>query len=446
MIVRTRTRGSEAMGSEVTRLLDWFGRAQGPTVDFHGTYFDGPKLSELGEGLLLLGGSVYCADRIANRSDAPFDSWRRRITLQIGLSQPDAWRAGLDPLTDALDFLSGDDWEIAVRASAGRIPQVLGMTTQEEMVEVQRVCLFSGGLDSLCGAITLLDAGETVALVGHYENGLASKRQRDLARELQGAYGPDRVRLFQLRLGPASPAPGQARPLPSAELRDSTFRARSMLFICAGLALADAFGPDVPLVVPENGFIGINVPLRATRAGASSTRTTHPWFMDRVKTAFASVGIGNPIENPFRLMTKGEIIQAVQSDELLETLIATSLSCAHPESLFHFGYSPQHCGYCFPCLIRQASIHAAGLEDRTPYAFEVLDEDDFLDPSRKRASDLLAVLSSLNREAKRLDVLRNGPVAGEDVGAFTAVYERGRQELRAWIEDLGSANLRAALR
>jgi len=434
------------MGPPTTRLLDWFARAQSPTVDFHGSYFDGPKLSELGEGLLLLGGSVYCADRVVNRADSSGDRWRRRITLQVGLPRRDAWRAAAEPLTEALNFLSGDEWDVSIRASAGRIPQVLEMTTQEEMAGVQRVCLFSGGLDSLCGAISLLEAGDAVALVGHYEAGLASKRQRELAHELQRAYGPDRVRLFQLRLGPASPAPGQARQLPPARLRDSTFRARSMLFICAGLALAAAFGPGVPLVVPENGFIGINVPLRATRAGASSTRTTHPWFLDRLDTAFAAAGIGNPIENPFRLTTKGEIIQNAANDELLETLVGTSLSCAHPESLFHFGISPQHCGYCFPCLIRRASIFAAGLEDRTPYAFaDVLDNDDFLDWTRKRSADLLAVLSSLNREPKRLDVLRNGPIAGEDFAAFAGVYERGRQELRSWIEERGSMNLRAAL-
>lgn len=433
------------MGPPTTRLLDWFARAQGPTVDFHGTYFDGPKLTELGEGLLLLGGSVYCADRIVNRADMSGDRWRRRIALQVGLPQRDTWRAAAEPLAEALDFLSGDEWGLSIRASAGRIPQVLEMTMQEEMADVQRVCLLSGGLDSLCGTISLLEAGDSIALVGHYEAGLASKRQRELAHELQRVYGPDRVRLFQLRLGPASPAPGQARQLPSAKLRDSTFRARSMLFICAGLALADAFGPEVPLVVPENGFIGINVPLRATRAGASSTRTTHPWFIDRLEAAFRVAGIGNPIENPFRLMTKGEIIQNAANDELLESLIGTSLSCAHPESLFHFGYSPQHCGYCFPCLIRQSSVHVAGLEDQTPYAFDVLDDDDLLDWTRKRSADLLAVLTSLNREPRRLDVLRNGPVAGQDFAAFAGVYERGRQELRSWIEERGSASLRAAL-
>ena len=433
------------MGSADTRLLDWFARGDAPTVDYLGTYFDGPRLNELGEDLLLLGGSVYCSDRVVNRASS-IDRWRREITLQIGVSNPDLWSEPLETLEEALDFLSGDAWRVKVRNRAGRIPKVANMPVQEELTEVSHVCLFSGGLDSLCGAISLLDAGEIVTLVGHYENGLASKRQRELATELQRAYGPDRVRLFQLRLGPASAATGQARPLPATKLRDSTFRARSMLFICAGLALADAFGADVPLVIPENGFIGINVPLRPTRAGASSTRTTHPWFIDRVEKTFSSVGIPNPISNPFRLKTKGEIIGLIENQELLEELMPNSLSCAHPESLFHFGISPQHCGYCFPCLIRRASIHAAGVDDETPYAFEgVLEEDDFLDSKYKRSSDLLAVLSSLRREPRRLDVLRNGPVAGADVRGFNDVYRRGRQELRSWIEDGGSANVRAML-
>lgn len=105
------------------------------------------------------------------------------------------------------------------------------------------------------------------------------------------------MRLRQLRLGPAAPNRLQARPL-SDETREITTRARSFLFIAAGLAVASSFGDDVPLFMPENGFIGINVPFIASRAGSLSTRTTHPHFIARLVEALDAVGIGNELSNP----------------------------------------------------------------------------------------------------------------------------------------------------
>ena len=442
MIVRVRTRPNEPLGSDDAYLLDWFGDPGRRTVDCGNTYFRGPRLSSIGEDLLRLGGAVYCADRLVRRDETQ-DGWRREIDLQIGVSDRTRWEDANGRLVEALEFLSGDRWQIALRSSAGPMPQLEEMA--HELEGYDAVCLFSGGLDSLCGAIGLLEDGKRVALVGHFENGLAPKRQKRLGAILAGHYGEDRARLYQLRLGPASHASEQARPLPAGPDRESSFRARSMLFISAGVAMAEAFGAQVPLFVPENGFIGINVPLRPTRAGSLSTRTTHPWFMERLSGALSSLGLENPILNPFRLMTKGEVLATASDSELMDDLLPVSLSCAHAESLFNFGISPQHCGYCFPCLIRQASIHAAGLEDHTDYAFDVLHEAQFLDAGKGRAADLLAVLSSLRRSPGRFDVLRNGPVAASDVHGYADVYRRGRDELRSWINARGSAELRAAI-
>jgi len=442
--VRVRTRATESAGAQGTLLLDWFGGASERTVDCGSTYMAGPRLSAIGEDLLRLGGSIYCADRVVRRAGFN-DRWHRDLSLQIGVSDRAAWSAALAPLTEALEFLSGDRWELSLRKSAGPIRQMEDMASQGELSAYDAVCLFSGGLDSLCGAVALLEAGKRVALVGHFENGLAPKRQKLLADRLASRYGAEQSRLFQLHLGPAAQAPHQMRPLPKGADRESSFRARSMLFISAGVALADALGPDVPLYVPENGFIGINVPLRATRAGSRSTRTTHPWFMDRVEESLRVLGVSTPILNPFRTRTKGEVLASVADAEGMEALVPTSLSCSHPESLRNFGFSPQHCGYCFPCLIRQASIYAADMEDRTKYAFDVLRDDRFLAPDTGRAADPMAVLNSLRKPLGRFDVLRNGPVAAADVVDFSDVYRRGREELRSWLSDKGSAKVKAAL-
>jgi len=441
LIARLRTRAGESVGAATDCLLDWLPDPAAATVDCGNSYFQGPQLSAVGENLLRLGGAVYCADRVIRR-DATQDAWRREIELQLGVDDRDRWESVAEPLTEALEFLSGDGWTLAFRGSAGRIPQISDMA--HELTGYDAVCLFSGGLDSMCGAIRLLEEEKRVALVGHFENGLAPRRQKRLARRIREAYGEDRAGLFQLRLGPAAQSSHQALPLPPGPQRESSFRARSMLFISAGMAFANALGPDVPLHVPENGFIGINVPLRPTRAGSLSTRTTHPWFIGRLGEALTGLGIANEIRNPFSLSTKGEVL-AASADGLVAELLPVSLSCAHPESLYRFGFSPQHCGYCFPCLIRQASIHSAAIEDDTEYAFDVLNSPDFLDVGKGRAADLLAVLSALRRPVGRFDVLRNGPVSSGEVQGFDEVYRRGRDELRSWITARGSDQVRGEI-
>src|SRR5205814_538528 len=98
----------------------------------------------------------------------------------------------------------------------------------------------------------------------------------------------------------------QSRALP--DTRETSTRSRSMLFLGAGLAVAAGHGPNVPLFIPENGFIGINVPLTQARSGSFSTRTTHPHFMRAIEDCVMRLAITNPIVNPFRHMTKGEIL------------------------------------------------------------------------------------------------------------------------------------------
>ena len=49
-------------------------------------------------------------------------------------------------------------------------------------------------------------------------------------------------------------------------------RARSILFIALGLLIANSYNPECKLIIPENGFISLNVPLTKTRLGTFSTK------------------------------------------------------------------------------------------------------------------------------------------------------------------------------
>jgi hypothetical protein len=69
-----------------------------------------------------------------------------------------------------------------------------------------------------------------------------------------------------------------------------------------GIAVASSIGTK-SLIVPENGYTGINLPLRPNRGGALSTRSTHPETFRRVAEILPRLNV--TISNPFEWMTKG---------------------------------------------------------------------------------------------------------------------------------------------
>lgn len=415
-----RTQSCQAPAAAPTALLDWFDASHSrSTIRYRGSLRYRLVIPAPALDLLKVAAAVYCADRLTERPG----TWTRAIQLSAPVRDPELWGGVRDQLVDAISFLSGDRWQLDVRSSAEPV------AVPNELADpVDAVCLFSGGLDSFTGALELLAEGKTICLVGHHGAGQANQAQRGLWRELARRY-PGQTTLRQFFLQPAAPAPDQRRPLPV--FREPSQRSRSLLFLAAGLMVAAGYGPDVPLYIPENGLIGINVPLTGARAGSLSTRTTHPYFIASFSESVMQLGITNPIANPFRTMTKGEILAACRDQETLRSLASATLSCAHPEAARWAQAEQTNCGYCFPCLIRRASMHHVGLDRAGDYTYDVL--SDSADLVQEKGSDLRALIRSLNRLAKPTDVLRNGPVPAGDVAAFAGVYERGRHEILTWM-------------
>ena len=415
----------------VDLIFDFFGDGDSrSTVELgRGFFGSGSPVPVAVSEFFTLAAATYCLDKVVARKRGP-DGWTRRFTINFPGSTP-GWES--PHLRNSFNFLTGDRWRFSPRdGSALFVSHHL-----EPQADV--VCLFSGGLDSLVGAIQLLEADQIVRLVAHHETGLAPARQRILADGLREHYGPDRVALSQMFLRPAPRNLWQYAPLPSAS--ESSTRARSLLFIAAGLTAAAAIGPDVPLVIPENGFIGLNIPLSASRLGSLSTRTTHPYFIAELQALMSGLCIQNPLLNPYSLMTKGEMLEQVESLEYVRDLVLLSVSCAHPEAARWRKRPLGNCGYCYPCLIRRASMHHIGWDSPLDYAWDAMSEKALLNGTSQSGADLRALLHSLAREEGSWDHLRSGPVRGEESADTRELYLRGRRELRTWVRDVGTAEL-----
>jgi 7-cyano-7-deazaguanine synthase in queuosine biosynthesis len=224
--------------------------------------------------------------------------------------------------------------------------------------------------------------------------------------------------------------------------KEDTSRARSFLFLALGLTIANSLGDDVEFIIPENGLISLNIPLTSTRLSSHSTRTTHPFYLQTFKTILSGIGITNPISNPYQFYTKGEMMASCKNQQVLISCYEKTLSCSHPDnSRFTKGQRPGiHCGYCVPCIIRQASENKSS-NNKTQYANQI--KSNPISALKKSGRDLRAFnlaiekLSTLKKHNIVLELLNSGPLPFTDkneLDDYISVYERGMKEVADFLK------------
>ncbi len=388
--------------------------------------------TEVGVDLLVLAAHVHAADTRVSRGSESQDGWTREIRIVVPVADPARWTAAASVFMRLLRFLTGDHWELGFRSRPRRFASI-APARRPTLLDppFDDLALFSGGLDSLIGAIDSLDAGRTPLFISHAGEGATSDAQSTLFDALKTQY-PGR-RFDRLRLWMAFPDG-----LVAGSAGENTTRGRSFLFFSAGVLAGSGLDRAFTLKCPENGLIAINVPLDPVRLGALSTRTTHPFYIARWNEALAALGVQGRIENPYWDRTKGEMVAACSNDALLRRTAPTSLSCASPSKGRWQGLSVQHCGYCLPCLIRRASLVTGLAPDPDPTVYTV--DDLTARPLNTRESEGVQIRSfqlAINRLRARpalasLLIHKPGPLSDESPGrqaALADVYRRGMEEL-----------------
>lgn len=430
--VRTdRSRLPEAVPDEV--VLDWAPGSAAANIECKLDFFRGWRPTRPAADLLVLASAAYSADKVTARVEAP-DAWTRTLGLRIPVEESADFDGGR--FERAFAFLTGDAWAVtAYPATADPLGALPVLTpTLIPYVDVDAVSLFSGGLDSLCGVIDLLETNPDLrlGLVAHYDAGQASSKQELLHARLAAHYGPSRVQLRRLWLRPAPHDPRQE--YPSLPVVETTTRGRSLLFLAAALALASSVGEDAPVYVPENGYIALNVPLTRARAGSASTRTTHPYFLGLLADAATAMGVANPLINPYVFSTKGEMLRDSRNPGLVRELAPITVSCSHPEAARMQDRAQGNCGYCFPCLIRRASLAVPGWDDEE-YPWDVFSDRGLVEETEEhRGADLRAVVNGVFADRPDSDLLRNAPLPPGSHRDHLSVWRRGNAELRSWLE------------
>ena len=259
---------------------------------------------------------VFYADRKVLRKDT-FDAWTREFKIYMPVLELAKWESNKPLLEKMISFLSGDIWEFEFRKRELNEKEQkvsTGIAKSKKEYTPDAFCMLSGGLDSFIGAIDLLSFTKNVAFIGHYGGGKGVIEYQNLVKQkLIEKFGLEEKQFFNFY---AAPIKG---------LEDST-RTRSFMFFAHAIILASAVDKEIKLYIPENGLISLNIPLTNTRLGSSSTRTTHPYYMELLQLLLNNMDIKVELINPYQFCTKGEMILNCKVPEFLKQNISFNIN------------------------------------------------------------------------------------------------------------------------
>jgi hypothetical protein len=307
--------------------------------------------------LLELAAYVYCADGMVRRGGITMTQmgrdWRRKFRFVIPVRLPELWSSEniRQALVETLGFLSDDFYQFefqSLRHPSG-FQSYLDLSGGEPHGFLpDEVVLFSGGLDSLAGAIEELIGNERcVALVSHRSAPKIAAYQTELVEALRKRVGPNRL-LHVPVLVNKDRAIGN----------EFTQRSRSFLYAALGFVVARIFGQS-HIRFFENGVVSLNLPLTPHLLGSRASRTTHPQGISGFSKLFSAL-VREPfaVQNPFMWRTKSEVVRTIAHSGCAK-LISQTVSCTRVRDMTRLH---THCGFCSQCVDRRFAVLAAGLE------------------------------------------------------------------------------------
>lgn len=327
-------------------------------------------LSPRMEDALEIASYVYAADCATRRggawaNDDTTEPWKRDMRFVIPVRDEGFWaRPDVNQLlTQTLQFLSDDTFcfEFSKHGGGDARQAYLEFGGEEDWPfhGVERVLMFSGGLDSLAGAAETANVGGKLVLVSHRPVSTQYSRQKELFDRVRLTWGVPMIHVpvwinKDERLG-----------------KEPTQRTRSFLYATLGAAVA-ASVKAAGVRFFENGVVSLNLPVADEVVGARASRTTHPHALNLFGRLFSLILERDiAVDNPFLFKTKKEVLDTLTANRG-GPLIGYTCSCAH-QGIFQSG-TRWHCGTCSQCIDRRIAIMAsglAGLETAEDYVCDV---------------------------------------------------------------------------
>lgn len=321
------------------------------------------SLSERILDLLQLAAYVFCADRLSNRGERSSvynESWARSFNIHVPVNDIEFWdRPNVKAaLNEVLTFMTGDRaYQFSfVKSTRPALEHELAQETlfSTEYLSLDDasntdVMLFSGGLDSLAGAIERLNLfpKRRLCLVSHKSNNVVTHIQNAILEHLTTKYG-DRLLHYGFKCHNKKGAPS----------KEETQRTRIFLFTAIAFAICNCYEKK-EFFIYENGMTSLNFPKQADVFNARASRTTHPKTIGLLQKFYRLFDPSFKIIAPYYNKTKADIMQ-VFSKYGDEGIISSAVSCSSSRNR---PIAMPHCGCCSQCIDRIFAIYAAGLSE-----------------------------------------------------------------------------------
>lgn len=322
--------------------------------------------------LLEIAGYIFSADRETRRGDKYnlfYHSWSRAFHFHIGVHDKEFWERQdvKNILEEVLVFLTGDhSYKFTFYDNGDSFPSNIFDTENFtiDAPEKLKVSLFSGGLDSLAGAIELLETTDSeLCLVSHQSGQPGVKQTHRLVFEALNLLYPNRCKHYKYHCG--------FDHFPST---DETQRTRSFLYTATAFTIAKTYNQNC-IYVYENGITSLNFAETQDLMNARASRTTHPKTLSLLEKLFSMIGeTAFEIKNPFLFRTKTEVVEVLKKYDKL-SLLDSSVSCSATRK--HCSKFT-HCGICSQCIDRRFAVYATEIEDADEngiYEFNFMTDD-----------------------------------------------------------------------
>lgn len=325
--------------------------------------------------LLQIGAYVFCGDRMANRGERDSinnSAWARSFEFHIPVMDIEFWNMERtkNALNEVLSFMTGDRHFEFIFTATDKNPAEkdnkqlsLFSNAHSELGKAvdTDIMLFSGGLDSLAGAIQRLNEypDRSLCVVSHKSSKSVTHTQDALLKEINKRY-ENRVKKYGFECCNHN----------GLKSKDETQRTRMFLFSAIAFSLCNYYGKH-SFFVYENGITSMNLPKQADVINARASRTTHPKTLGLLRKFYKLLDPAFEIVAPYYNQTKAEIMEVFTKFNE-ENLISSSVSCS--SSRTKPGQVP-HCGCCSQCIDRRFSLYAAGLDEfDAQYAHDFITE------------------------------------------------------------------------
>lgn len=391
---------------------------------------------------------VYNIDKLIPRKKLSLDGWTREIQFDYPVNIPQNWNSNKQKINEMLSFLTGDVWDVNFTQDDSNSYYIPSDAESDNDFIPEKICLFSGGLDSLVGSYSLLSARKKTLLVSHYDVAMSgpSSDQNKIIEQLETKFN---IRTdFDWVDNRVGAKRGSSKKL------ETTFRSRSILFIGMASYLAHNLTPNESFYIPENGTISLNIPLSPSRRSSCSTKTTHPHFLSLVNAIFNNLGISTRVENPHELDTKGEMLVPYANDSFFKGLVELSNSCGkggHKIWWYKFWHKKNtsmnidtseahHCGKCMPCIYRRAAMNKVNWDSEKYYGDDIFNSNQWgwkNTRRNKRMKDVKTLLNflSLQKNQKQIkkELLINGALPFAKLDVYSDVVVRTIAEIKDWL-------------